>query len=151
MRKRSAFFFAFLIITTVIITFVLDCSAKEKTKVKQYRDEEIIKVTLLFSNKTVTTKTLNQLLKNEGLLLEIFFQNNLSYLDKTMEENLSHLSFFTIEDYEKSFEEKLLQYGFFDECEKISRQGVLLKKVIVLLPYRRMLTLEKMEGVKVEL
>lgn len=141
MKKVAKILFLIYIISACFIGV-----SKEKPKEKMTIEKEM-NVELSFFDRTITTKTLTLLLENKGKILSISFQNNLPYLDDTMEKNLSQIFSNDIKTYEELFQKQLESYGFFEESEWIHRKGVLLKKVQVQLPLSVLQKISEMSGI----
>ncbi len=110
---------------------------------------EVAPIQIIFATKTVTTRTISSFLPQEGVIQEMICKKNFPYLDENMEQALNQIYSRSFESYEMLVQKQLESYGFFDESEKIKREGVLLDSITVYLPKREVAKLLKTDGIKV--
>ncbi len=117
----------------------------------RYNSDEIVKATIDFGNKAVTTRNLKEKLQNISHQLKYAtIKIKLDYLDDTLERNIANLSFKGCEQLEEDYQKLLKDFGMHQEIEKIEKNGVQLSSITILTKQKNLNQFIK-QGYKVSL
>ena len=118
-----------LLFLWVFFSFFISCfSASSK-----YDGEKLVKAVIYFQDSAVTTKNLENKLTIPYFLKYATVKIRLDYIDETLNEKINHLSFVNLKQFEQDYQILMRHFGMHQEIEKVSKDGVLLDSVTIVI------------------